>query len=341
MRPAALTLAAATAAALAAPATAHHSMAPFDGSQVVTIEGVVTRYDWSNPHVYIYVAARDDAGATVEWEIEGQPPAILRRQGWSRDTIAVGDRLAVSGNPARNTADKSLYLTGMTKAEADASLFDQGALMAGLMSSGAPPVPATNGLEGMWATLLSLEVILPFIDPEENFALTDAGAAAVAAYDEATMNPGLACIALPAPGFMYIPDVKRIAVEDDLIRIDGEFDGAERVIHLDVATHDGAEPSNQGHSIGRWDGETLVIDTARFAEHAAGNGDGLPSGPRKHLVERLTPTEDRTGLVYSFELIDPDYLAQPVTGEVAWAHRPDLAYAPEPCDLENARRYVE
>jgi hypothetical protein len=331
----------AAASLVAAPAAAHHSMATFDGAQVVTVEGVVTRYDWSNPHVYIYLEAPDDAGASVEWEIEGQPPAILRRQGWSRDTLAVGDRLSVSGNPARNAADKSLYLTNMTNAEADAALFDQGALMAGLMGSDAPPAEATAGLEGMWATLLAIDVILPFIDPEENFELTERGAAAVAAYDEATMNPGLACVALPAPGFMYIPDVKRIAVEDDVIRIEGEFDGAVRLIHLDTDNHDGAEPTNQGHAIGRFEGETLVIDTAAFAENRAGNGDGLPSGPAKRLVERLTPTEDRTGLVYTFELTDPDFLAAPVTGEVRWVHRPDLAYAPEPCSEENARRYAE
>jgi hypothetical protein len=108
---------------------------------------------------------------------------------------------------------------------------------------------------------------------------------------------------------MYRPDSKRITFEDSAIRIvsDG-WGGGERIIHLDVENHDDAEPSALGHSIGRWEGDTLIIDTTLFADHATGNASGVPSGASKHLVERLTLSEDRSSLTYEFQSDDPEFL---------------------------------
>ena len=66
----------------ASPAIAHHSNAAFDSTQTISLEGVVTRYEWANPHVYLWIAAADANGDKVEWDVEGQPPALLRRLGW-------------------------------------------------------------------------------------------------------------------------------------------------------------------------------------------------------------------------------------------------------------------
>jgi hypothetical protein len=140
---------------------------------------------------------------------------------------------------------------------------------------------------------------------------------------------------------MYVPDLKRITTTDSAITIAGEYDAAVRTVHLDAADHDGATPSLHGHSIGRWEGETLVIETAAFAAHRIGNAFGVPSGSQKRLVERLTRHPDGTGLTYRFELSDPEFLAAPVTGEVRWAYRPDTAFAPEQCTRESARRFAE
>jgi hypothetical protein len=333
----AATAALAAAVALVAPAAAHHSPARFDSDQVVTIEGVVTEYEWANPHVYIYVAQTTDAGATVDWEIEGLPPAILRRQGWSQDTLRVGDRVAVTGNPARNS--KGLFLTGL--ARDGNTLYDRQAGFAQLASAGTATEGARNGLDGTWATVLSIDVMAKFFP--QSLQPTEKGAAALALFnaDEGKVHPGLDCSPMTAPTTMIIPDVKRITTENGVLRIAGEFDGAERTIHLDAATHAGAERSLQGHSIGRWEGETLVIETTQFADHALGIGFGLPSGAEKRLVERLTPNAARTALTYHFESSDPEFLATPMTGEVQWAYRSDLEFAPEQCDPENARRFID
>ena len=74
--------------------------------------------------------------------------------------------------------------------------------------------------------------------------------------------------------------------------------------------------------------------------HAAGNAVGLPSSASKHLVERLQLNPDGHGLTYRFQLEDPEYLAEPVTGEVQWAYEPGATYSPAACNLDDARRFI-
>jgi hypothetical protein len=316
------------------PAVAHHSPARFDTAQVIMVEGVVTEYEWANPHVYIYLEQTTEAGETIAWEVEGLPPAILRRQGWSESTLRTGDRVVVTGNPARSS--KGLFLTGLQRD--GSTLYDRQTGMAQLASAGAASAAAQNGLDGTWVALLSVDVMSKFFPG--SLQPTEKGAAALASFDEAKMHPGIDCVPFAAPIMMIVPDVKRITTSNGVLRIASEFDGAERTIHMDAAD-DSAARSIQGHSIGRWEGESLVVDTTRFADHALGIGIGLPSGAEKRLVERFTPNAERTGLTYKFELVDPEFLAAPMTGEIQWAYRPDLQFAPEQCDPDNARRFVD
>lgn len=328
------------AALLPAVALAHHSAARFDVKQTVSVEGIVTRYEWANPHVYLFVAAKGADGNTIEWEVEGQPPAVLRREGWSATTLTRGDFVRLSGNPARSGA-KSMALTKLEKA--GISLYDPQRLQAALSSSDPARAAKAAGLGGVWATLLDADAMKGFVAPRLTLKLTEAGTAAVAAYDERTMNPGLSCIPFQAPGTMISPDVKKITIEGRTVRIAGEFDNLERLVHIDVASHEGVEPSLQGHSIGHFEdeGKTLVIDTAAFAPTPTGNGFRLRSSERKHLTETLALDADGSGLVYTFELTDPEVLAAPFTGRIQWVYRPDLDFAPLPCDLENALRFTK
>ena len=327
----ALLLAAATLAA-----HGHHSGAMYAMGKQVTIEGRVTKYDWANPHVYIYVEQTADDGRRTEWEIETFPPGMMRRHGWSADTLRAGDAIVVSGNPTRNVAAAGLY--PHTIRRGDTTLYEVMAGTQRLATSSAADEAVAKSLDGTWATLLTMDVLMRFA--QRDYPLTEAGTAAVAAFDERTMSPGAECISNAAPLFMIDPDIKRIATRDGVITIAGGY-AAERTIHMNVATHEGASPSVQGHSTGRWEGSTLVIDTTQFAAHKTGNGyTGVPSGSRKHLVERLALDESGTTLTYSFELHDPEFLAAPVSGRLRWAHRPDLEFVPEECSLETARRFI-
>jgi hypothetical protein len=320
------------------PLHAHHSSAMYDDKQTITVEGTVSKFEWSNPHVYIYVKQMTTGGDALEWEIEASPPSILGRLGWSRDTLHVGDALTVIGRPARDATKKSLLPNEIKRG--DTTLFDRKGELARLASADAVSSTATTdqGLDGIWVTLLALKVEEK-LDPEK-LSLTPEGAAALKGFDEKKMHPGANCVPNPAPVFMITPDLKRITKGDGVILIDSEFDGAQRTIQMNVSTHDGASASIQGHSTGRWEGKSLVIDTARFAYYALGNGYGLPSGPKKHLVERLTPGADGASLTYHFEMADPEFLAASVQGDVQWVFRPNLKYAPLKCDPENARRFT-
>ena len=86
---------------------AHHSFAMFDTANPITISGVVTAFEWTNPHVYIEVDVADGQ-ATKHWAIELGSPSILMRGGWKFNTIKKGDRITALVSPLRNGEPGSL-----------------------------------------------------------------------------------------------------------------------------------------------------------------------------------------------------------------------------------------
>ena len=87
---------------ITATASAHHSPAAFDLNSQITIQGTVSRLDWTNPHVYIYVKGESASGKPAEWMIETDPVPILNRSGWRRELLAIGSPVTVRANPDRN-----------------------------------------------------------------------------------------------------------------------------------------------------------------------------------------------------------------------------------------------
>jgi hypothetical protein len=84
------------------PLPAHHSTLPFDGEHAATIRGVVTRYDWQNPHSYVHLDVKDDAGDTGHWTIETESLIFLRKLGWTKDMLKPGDTITATGARAKN-----------------------------------------------------------------------------------------------------------------------------------------------------------------------------------------------------------------------------------------------
>ena len=87
---------------LAATSYAHHATASFDMTSSATVKGTVTGYDWTNPHVYIYLDVKNDKGATEKWSVEMASTGMLARAGWKRDTVKPGDEITVIGNRAKD-----------------------------------------------------------------------------------------------------------------------------------------------------------------------------------------------------------------------------------------------
>ena len=321
-------------------ASAHHSSATFNEEVRMSIEGTIVDVDWVNPHVYLWIEAPNEAGELVTWEVEGQSPAFFRRLGWAREDFAPGTRYSVTGSPHRDPERVALLLNFIEPAGQATPEDEQTPFLAALMATPENVQPATS-IAGTWVTTINPETIGTTFT-SESMDLTERGRAAVDSYVEAEENPGLECVPYPAPTMMIVPDIKSIEVSEDVVVIRGEFDGSERMVHLDRADHEGTAPSAHGDSIGHFEGDALVIDTTNFAPHRAALADGIPSSPAKHLIERLELSEDRTQLIYSFELTDPEYLAAPIElGGMQWWHRPDLEFVDFPCDLESARRFVE
>ena len=86
----------------AAQLVAHHSFAAeFDGNKRVTLKGTVTKVDWRNPHIYVYLNVKDDTGKVTEWACEGGPPNVLLREGWTRNSVKEGDEVTIDGAVAK------------------------------------------------------------------------------------------------------------------------------------------------------------------------------------------------------------------------------------------------
>jgi len=89
-----------------APAWAHHSFgAEYDVRKPVTLTGVVTKIEWTNPHCYFFLDVTDKDGAVTNWKFEGYPPNVLSRVGWRKDvTMRVGDTVTIFAWRARDNA---------------------------------------------------------------------------------------------------------------------------------------------------------------------------------------------------------------------------------------------
>ena len=85
------------------PALAHHSFAAeFNAEKPVALTGTVTKIEWTNPHAYFYVDVKDASGKVTNWGLEMGSPNGLMRQGWTRNSMKIGDEVTVEGSAAKD-----------------------------------------------------------------------------------------------------------------------------------------------------------------------------------------------------------------------------------------------
>src|SRR6478736_6599156 len=90
------------------PSFAHHSTTMYNMASPSTVTGVVKRFEWTNPHAYIYLEVKGEDGKVVEWEVEMMSLNHLKSYGWSRDTVKEGDVITCTGGAAKSGAPAML-----------------------------------------------------------------------------------------------------------------------------------------------------------------------------------------------------------------------------------------
>src|ERR1700686_82114 len=89
-------------------AMAHHGVAGYDMTKTITLHGTVSKFDWSNPHVVVYVDAKNEGGEMQHWTIEFASPVHMVRAGWSKNSMKTGDDIPIDTHPSRNGAPVGL-----------------------------------------------------------------------------------------------------------------------------------------------------------------------------------------------------------------------------------------
>jgi hypothetical protein len=325
----------------AGPAFAHHSFAPhFDSSKPVSISGTLTMYEGRNPHSYVHIAAVDENGKTQEYVCESHGVTQLTRNGITPQMLKVGSRIRVTGSLSRH----SPYMCFFDTVElADGKVLSVNGTR-GAGPAAAPAVARRDDIFGVW--LLAPTPGRSTSGPQPMMALlTPAGERAVAGYDPFKDDPTFRCdpVAIRrvwgAPGTPL--QITREKNGDVVLR--HEWMDVRRVIHMNMKSHpkDGKRGS-LGHSIGRWEGDTLVIETANYSAGVLNQYVEQPGQPTKGLlhsaaltsVERLHLDAARQRLVVEVDLLDPEFFKQPFPRSRSEYAASDLKLEPFNCSPE-------
>ena len=333
---------------ISSPLAAHHSNAGLDMSSLVSFEGTVTDLSWRNPHIYFTVETMAAQGEPIEWTLQMGSTITTIRMGWRRESLAVGDRVKVSAYPARSGRPNGmLYSIEKEGGIVLPTSFDQNT--AEPIFAELEETASTNSLEGTWMAKNS--ELTRYAGGFDGFftaqlKLTEKGTAAQAAYDVFTEeNPESECIGRPTPAMIVSSNLfpMQIAINpsEAIILIRSQIWDEERTVYMDGRSHpENNERFPSGHSTGRWDGDTLVVDTTNFSDHRSPYQIGVPSGAGKHVVERYRLNAEGTRITVEFVLEDREYVAEPLI------HTRDLIYAPQiemtrfNCDPATARRFL-
>lgn len=310
----------------------HHGVSLYDFTKRVDIEGRVVEASWKNPHVYLVIEASGTQGETRRIRVEGASLSVIRASGLQDEMLPVG-------SPVRITAAQRVGNPDSNDVFGLAVTLDDGSAYRIAYAPGPAPtvqsVPAT-GLAGNWIP----ESPTQFGEYMQAEGRAQATLARASTQDKDPAFDTCARLArLPVPfATAALGGLRTIETRVDsvVMRIDADGYELERIIDFSVSAHPTSiESSPLGHSIGRWEGETLVIDTIAFEPNSE-----FHQGQRKHMVERLMLLDDRRQLRYEFVVDDPDYYAEPFRYSMLWSHRPDLQPSGAECDDDSARRYL-
>jgi hypothetical protein len=356
-----LALGAGLAAALWAGAgMAHHEVtAKFDESKPLTLDGIVTLVDWRNPHAHVFFNVGGSNGEVVNWAAELDSPVQLEGSGWDRDTLQPGDSISVRGIAARDGSrqvwGESVVQTATGRkvlfAAAAAPVAPKAPRPVPRWPDGMPRLGAVDGNSGYWghptSTVLQQQGANVSIGPNGLLRnLADAPKVAPfqpwalglyrhrqqrhLADDPLFLNckpPGGVRLYQSALGVQLIEDRPHQRV----FMMIGSGNNNYRIIYLDGREQQGQvrgdddNPLYYGRSVGKWEGDTLVVDTTGFNEDFWFTNGGLPHTDQLTLTERFTRPDFDT-LRYDVTIDDPGAYTQPwsASWELKWVGGEEL-----------------
>lgn len=326
----------------AAPLCAHHELrAEFDDHKPVTLRGIVTRFEWDNPHALLYLDVVEAHGDLVNWATEWASPIELHRAGWARDSLKVGDPVTVEGWRARDGSNlasgRSIVLPGGKRlsepAQAQVSSTHSHSQPAPRWPDGHPRLGVVPGERGYWAdpsaaSLVDSTAGAIRMDGEGVLAnIADAGrvapfqswAKALYEYRQRTLlkdDPMLSCLPQGGPRIFQIAHGVQFLEEPARQRIFVMFGGGNRnwkLIYLDgrpLPQSEDVTPTYFGYSSGRWDGDTLVVESDAFNERFWFSNGGLPHTEALRLTEKFSRPDFDT-LNYEVTVNDPGAYTRP------------------------------
>jgi hypothetical protein len=317
--------------AVCAPAAAHHGFGRFNPGEDIEVEGTLTGLDFVNPHSYVYFDTVGDDGDTLKMRCEMRAATVLRRSGWSPDMFVPGVSIKITGNPHRDDP-ASCYAETLALGDTELLRYQQLSETTQTVSENRPLRLASGELNitGDWAQeqylippsgggLIPKSMIPAFEAGEITMAdvpgsgwgaarvtFTDAGQAQSEAIRAIPPSENLrARCEITSILFDWVFDgpINRITQRGDTITFEYGRDLV-RTVYMNMDSHpSNIEPSRAGHSIGRWEGDTLVVDTVGFEPGILAGNVGHTD--QLHVVERFTLDTDSMTLQRDYVAEDP------------------------------------
>jgi Family of unknown function (DUF6152) len=321
---------------IVAPVSAHHAVgAKFDSNKPLMLSGVVTKIDWLNPHAHVFINVQN-GNNLANWAIELESPVDLGRSGWKRDTIKPGDTITVQG-PAARDGSKQLWANSVSTA-AGRKIFALAAAPpprrdtrpAPRWPDGHPRLGPPPGERGYWgnpsASILvqtganvqaNPEGVLRNINDVDKVAPFQRWARDLFELRQRTFLKDdpmfLYCKPPGGPrqfqlryGIQFVEELYRQRI---WVMIGGgnhnwRFIYTDGRNQADPAQQDFGHALYYGRAVGKWEGDTLVVDTKDFNENFWFSNGGLPHTTQLHLIERISRPDFGT-LKYDVTIDDP------------------------------------
>jgi hypothetical protein len=350
----------------AMPALAHHSFGEFQMQVPGSWSGTMTKMNFINPHSYMEIDAVDATGKKLHMRCEMRAATLLKRSGWSKEMFKVGSRVEIEGHPHR-TDPNACYIENFKLGDAPMINRNAQFETKTRVDTSKRPLKLADGqpnISGDWA----VEQLVLTVPPSGgNGSMIPKSQSAAYAAGKITLEQ-IQATQPSRPKVVYTPEGKkaadsfnRLSPKDNpwfackptsfirdwtadwpINRFEQKTVGGNKVIDITYGLYnfdrriyvgmprhpEKLKPSYAGHSIGNWEGNTLVVDTVGFA--AGVLSPPTRSSEQMHIVERFTFDPQKFSLRRDYSVTDPVYLAAPYESyDVMYLS--DVPFQKQPC----------